>query len=217
MIVVVGGEKGGTGKSTIATNLAAMRAGQGRDVLLIDTDAQGSASNWARVRGEDDVMPDLKLATIALRGEGIEKEIVKLSTKYQDIIIDAGGRDTPELRASMLKSNLLIVPSRPSSVDVHALHHVNTLVRMARGFNTELAAKLVINCAPTHATSTDAEEMVNVVANLNALELATSVVRDRVAFRRAFGEGKSVAEYSVDQKAATEMRDLYEEIFGGVQ
>ena len=46
MIVLIGGEKGGTGKTTIATNLAALRAMAGRDVLLVDTDPQGSASYW---------------------------------------------------------------------------------------------------------------------------------------------------------------------------
>jgi chromosome partitioning protein len=53
MIVAVLGEKGGTGKTTLATNLAGMRAaeGQGRDVLLIDADRQGSASYWTEKRG----------------------------------------------------------------------------------------------------------------------------------------------------------------------
>jgi ABC-type Na+ transport system ATPase subunit NatA len=50
MIVAVLGEKGGTGKTTLATNLAGMRAAEGRDVLIIDADRQGSASYWAEKR-----------------------------------------------------------------------------------------------------------------------------------------------------------------------
>ena len=57
MIVLIGGEKGGTGKTTIATNLAAMRALAGRDVLLIDTDPQGSANYWAQSRDEEGITP----------------------------------------------------------------------------------------------------------------------------------------------------------------
>ncbi len=52
MIVLVGGEKGGTGKTTLAINLAALRAIRGRDVLLVDTDPQGSASGWVLTRDE---------------------------------------------------------------------------------------------------------------------------------------------------------------------
>ena len=51
-IILIGGEKGGTGKTTLAVNLAALRASQGRDVLLIDTDIQASASYWAQSRDE---------------------------------------------------------------------------------------------------------------------------------------------------------------------
>ena len=56
MIVLVGGEKGGTGKTTLATNLAALRAASGADVLLVDTDRQGSASFWAATRDENDAL-----------------------------------------------------------------------------------------------------------------------------------------------------------------
>ncbi len=52
MVILIGGEKGGTGKTTIATNLAALRALAGHDVLLVDTDSQGSASYWASSRDE---------------------------------------------------------------------------------------------------------------------------------------------------------------------
>ena len=56
-IVLIGCEKGGTGKTTIAVNLAVMRALAGRDVLLLDTDQQGNASFWAQIRDENQVLP----------------------------------------------------------------------------------------------------------------------------------------------------------------
>ena len=56
MIILVGGEKGGTGKTTLATNLAQMRASAGKDVLLIDSDKQESASSWAGQRHSDSVV-----------------------------------------------------------------------------------------------------------------------------------------------------------------
>ena len=52
MIILIGGEKGGTGKTTLSTNIAAKLALEGEDVLLVDTDKQGSASAWAATRDE---------------------------------------------------------------------------------------------------------------------------------------------------------------------
>ena len=100
MIILVGGEKGGTGKTTIVTNLAALRAMAGRDVLLVDTDPQGSASYWTTSRDEDAIKP--RVACIQKFGKGLQVEVKDLASRYQDIIIDAGGRDSVELRAAMV-------------------------------------------------------------------------------------------------------------------
>ena len=61
MVILIGGEKGGTGKTTLATNLAALRAQSGKDVLLLDTDVQASASYWAQIRDERDITPRVSL------------------------------------------------------------------------------------------------------------------------------------------------------------
>ena len=96
-IILIGGEKGGTGKTTLAVNLAARRALQGRDVLVIDTDIQASASYWAQTRDETAVTP--RVACIQKFGKGLQTEVRDLATRYQDLVIDAGGRDSVELRS----------------------------------------------------------------------------------------------------------------------
>ncbi len=68
-IILIGGEKGGTGKTTLAVNLAALRALTGRDVLVIDTDIQASASYWAQTRDETGVTP--RVACIQKFGKGL--------------------------------------------------------------------------------------------------------------------------------------------------
>ncbi|MBK8536321.1 MAG: AAA family ATPase [Candidatus Competibacteraceae bacterium] len=87
-IILIGGEKGGTGKTTLAVNLAALRALQGRDVLLIDTDIQASASYWAQTRDEAGIQP--RVACIQKFGKGLQTEVRDLAKRYQDIVIDAG-------------------------------------------------------------------------------------------------------------------------------
>ena len=136
MILLVGGEKGGTGKTTIAVNLAAMRAHKGRDVLLVDTDPQGSASYWTQVRDEGSVTP--RVASIQKFGKGVQQELQDLSKRYQDIIIDAGGRDSVELRAALVVANLALVPIQASQFDLWTLDRMDSLVAQARGFNEKL-------------------------------------------------------------------------------
>lgn len=96
MIITVGGIKGGTGKSTIATNLAVMRAAAGRDVLLIDTDEQRTATDFGNMRNEGDPQGQRpRLTLLRLSGPAVRTEGLKLKDKFDDIVIDTGGRGTP--------------------------------------------------------------------------------------------------------------------------
>jgi chromosome partitioning protein len=211
MIILVGGEKGGTGKTTIATNLAAMRASR-RDVLLVDTDTQGSASMWAQTRQEEGVKPSL--TCVSARGKGVAAEITKLAPRFEDVIIDSGGRDSVELRQAMLVAQVMIIPARPSQFDLHGLAATNQIVEDARGFNPGLVALVVINSATTHSTNTDAREMASAIADMPNLRVARAILRDRVSFRRASRDGMAVTEYSPpDEKAIAEIRLLYKETF----
>ena len=71
MIILIGGEKGGTGKTTIATNLAQLRSQNGHDVLLVDTDKQESASSWAGLREEEAIQP--AITTVQKVGKSITR------------------------------------------------------------------------------------------------------------------------------------------------
>ena len=79
MIVAVLGEKGGTGKTTFATNLAGMRAGAGRDVLIVDADRQGSASYWAEARERQEVAA---VASVQKFGTGLVRAVADMARRY---------------------------------------------------------------------------------------------------------------------------------------
>lgn len=87
-IILIGGEKGGTGKTTLAVNIAAARARDGHDVLVVDTDPQGSASYWAAAREEAGIEP--RVASIQKFGKTLANELKDLSKRYEEIIVDAG-------------------------------------------------------------------------------------------------------------------------------
>ena len=211
-IILIGGEKGGTGKTTLAVNLAAMRALQGRDVLVIDTDIQASASYWAQTRDETTVTP--RVACIQKVGKGLPTEVRDLARRYQDLIIDAGGRDSPELRSALLIAERVYIPIQPSQFDIWTLGRMDDLVTNAQVFNLNLHAWVVISRASTNPSVSEVAEAQSLLADFAHLRLAHAVIRDRIAYRKAARDGLSVEELKPgDPKAGEEIRAFFQEVF----
>ena len=212
MIILIGGEKGGPGKTTIATNLAAMRTKKSNDLLLIDTDKQPTASYWCSLREDRQVEP--RVASIQKFDKAVRTETLELKTKYEDIIIDAGGRDSPELRSALLVAEKAIFPLRPSQFDLWTLGRMNTLVETAKEFNEGLQAFIVINQASPNPAVKEVEEARELIQEFPNLKLLKMHLCERIAYRRAAIQGMAVTEYKPeDNKAIEEMVNLYEEIF----
>ncbi len=213
MIILIGGEKGGTGKTTIATNLAAMRALAGRDVLLIDTDPQGSANYWAQSRDDESITP--RVACIQKFGKGLPKEVQDLSGRYEDIIIDAGGRDSVELRSSLVVVEKAFIPIQPSQFDIWTLNQMDELVETAKAFNSDIQAKVIISRSSTNPSVQESDETGKLLDDFSNLGLADISIRDRIAYRKAAKDGLAIIELKPkDQKAISEMEALYKEVFG---
>lgn len=212
MIILIGGEKGGTGKTTLATNLAAQRALAGHDVLLVDADLQQSASYWAQVRDEAGIVP--RVACVQKFGKGLQAEVQDLARRYEDILIDAGGRDSVELRVSLVAAGKAYIPVQASQFDIWTLDHMDELVATARGFNPDLRAFAVIVRASPNPLVSEAAEARAILTDYRNLEVARTVIHDRIAYRRSSREGMAVGELSpLDGKAVTELASLYKEVF----
>lgn len=216
MIIVIGGTKGGTGKSTLVTNLAAIDVGRGNDVLLVDADRQGSASAWAAVREESDVQ---RVASIQKYGGiALTNELKSLTKKYQRIYVDAGGYDSEELRAAILAADLILVPVKPSQYDVWTLPRIIKIISESRLYNPELRALFVVNGAHTHPNIHEAEELKELAEEVEGMEFCNTVIRNRRAFAKAAASGMAVTEVQGkerDLKAMEEMLGLYEEVING--
>ena len=213
MIVLIGGEKGGTGKTTLATTLAALRAAAGHDVLLVDTDRQGSASFWGALRdGDEGLAP---VPCVQVFGKAVARQVADLAERYSDVVVDAGGRDSVELRSAMVAADRLFVPVQASQFDVWTLEQMDELVGQAQAINPGLDAAVVINRASTHPRVTEAAEAEAILADFENLRFADVVVRDRIAYRRAASAGRSVAEVDdPDPKATAEAHAWYRAVFG---
>lgn len=214
MIILIGGEKGGTGKTTLAIHLAARRTALGHDVLLVDTDKQGSASSWCAIRDEEG--KNARVACVQKFGKTLAADIRAMATKYRDIIVDAGGRDSVELRAAMTVADALYIPIQASQFDVWTLDQMNSLVEQAGVINERLKAFAVLNRASPNPSVREAQDAQAALADYEHLRPAAVVVRDRIAFRKAAREGCTVEELAErDTKAVGEITVFYEEVFGG--
>ena len=212
-VILVANEKGGTGKTTLATNMAIMRAQHGRDVLLVDADPQGSSSEFIRVREDEQVKPSL--TCVSITGRGVSSEVRKLIPRYQDIIIDAGGRDSAGLRSALIVADILIVPFLAGQYDVWGVENMDQIVGEALGLNPEMKPYLVLNKQDTNpriSLASEAEALAKEMENLNILNTKLGY---RVAYRRSAAEGRAVNELDKrDPKAVAELDSLYKEDFG---
>jgi len=217
MIVLIGGEKGGTGKTTLSTNLATNLILNGEDVLVIDTDPQGSFTTWSSIRDETAKLnPDMnikRVTCVVKTGKTIHKEIEDLKNRFKHIVIDAGGKDSVELRSAMLVADKMYSPIQPSQFDVWTTANMEVLVEQAKIVNPKLNAYIVISKAHTNAKVTDASEAKNIVADLDSINLANSIIYERQIYRKAAKNGLSVMEYD-NNKAILEFGDFYKEVFG---
>ena len=213
MIVLIGGEKGGSGKSTTATNLAVALAQARQDVLIVDADTQGTAARWCERRAENPGRPVVNC--VQRTGEGLYQALNDLATRYSEIIVDAGGRDSPELRAAMTACDRIYVPVRPSQADLETLGHVDELLTFARSLRPDggPAAYALLSMAPTHHLVSEAEMARAYLTEHTSLDLADSVMKDRKVYRDALIDGLGVLELD-NATAKAEVQAFAEEVYG---
>lgn len=150
--------------------------------------------------------------SIKLTGAAVRTEIRRLADKYDDVVIDTGGRDTSSQRAALTVSNVLLVPFVPRSFDVWTLEKVSQLVAEMRAANPELAAYAFINRAdPRGQDNAEAEE---VIRDTQELILIQTPIGARKAFGNAAAQGLSVIELKPqDAKATDEVMMLCRHLF----
>lgn len=208
MIVLVGSEKGGVGKSTIAAHAAVRLAMTDKPTVLVDADPQGTSWAWAEARKRH----QLEMARVdsqQLTGD-IRPGIENLAQSYGHIVIDCGGADSVALRSGMMIAHRLIIPSKVARRDLETLQHVSSLVltanknRESSGQNP-LLARVVFNMTralPNFWTRIDAAK--SVVESMG-LGVSKYPIVDRVSYDDSQYKGGTVFDNDHDSKAFDEM------------
>jgi chromosome partitioning protein len=209
MILLIAAEKGGVGKSTIATNLAVHLTLQGVDVVLVDTDGQATAARFAERRDEAGYTPIVRCVQ---RTCEVASTLRDLAQRYQVVLVDAGGRDSREMRSAMAVANLVLVPTKASQADLETFPKLNELIGLARVLNPALKAAVLLSMAPSNPMIREVDDARELLAEFNQLEVADTIIRDRKVYRDALLSGKGVTELGNSQ-ARAEIQLLAQEFF----
>ena len=190
-------QKGGCGKTALATSLAVTALDGGHKVLIVDTDSQRTASAWWESRDAD--VPHL----VEVTGDQIAPAVETARDKGFDFVfIDTPARAEPVNAAAAQAAHFCILPCRPSMADMRAqAPTVATARRLAK------PAAFVLNCCPPRGSRIrEAERGLAIYG----LPVAPQRVVERVAFSDAYGLGLGVTEFDPNGLAASEIRELWE-------
>ncbi len=211
MIILIGGEKGGSGKSCLAQNLAVYLQSVNRDILLLDADPQGTTTDWVKERDNN---LDLRNIPAVQAAGNIRQVLQDLSTRYQDIIIDAGGQDSEALRSAMTIATHMLLPFRPKRRDLKTLVHVEQLIRLAKAVNPELMARAIITQCPTLPSQAQRILQAKEVCQSFGLPALQQFTSNRNVYDDVDENGLSVFEVDTDPKAKAEIEQLALEFLG---
>lgn len=204
MIILIGSQKGGCGKSTTAVNICAELSTKGHDVVLVDADRQSTANNWAMDRSEK---KDLPTVHCIQKYDNIRDTLLDLDTRYEYVVVDAAGRDSRELRTGMTAANILIVPFRPSQPDLDTLPNMQEIIVQAKDLNPTLKVYGLITMAPTNPIISEEKDARDCLDDYPEIELLDTMICDRKCYRDAMSDGLGVIEMN-NAKAKAEITKL---------
>ena len=210
MIILIGGFKGGSGKSTSAVCLASSLASENYDVLLVDGNAtQGTASNWMARR--EDLNRELPVMTCVEKSGKLTGFLQTVRDRYDIIIVDTAGYNSVELRSSILVADLLVTPVRVSQPDIETLVQMSEMVEEASIMNPNLDARILLTNASTHPHDKETNEVKELAVDIENMALMSTIVYHRKVYSNAIAKGLSPLEMPKN-KAQDELKALTSEI-----
>lgn len=209
-VICVTNKKGGCGKTTIAINLSAALAAEGREVLLIDADPQASTMTWRSAAQER----PLPFSVVALPRPVLHEEVKKLRSKYKLIVLDCPPAAEEIIRSALIASDLALIPVQPSPFDMWGADDMLTLIGSARALNPTLTYKLIVSrrILSTRLAGSARDSLL-----ARGFECAQTQIAQRIALAESAIAGQTILEYHTESPAAAEFAALAKEVLNGQQ
>ncbi|AFI04117.1 ParA family protein [Helicobacter cetorum] len=212
MTITIANEKGGSGKSTLCLNLAIQLLLNQKDVVALDTDNQKSLEVFADIRSGTN-LPQFTLFNLN-RTSNITDTLSQMVKKYEYVLIDTKGENSKESQKAMLLSDIVLIPTTPSQLDIAVLLEMLERVSNIQALNENLKVYIVMNRIPTIPKLKEKKALIDFIKENNTNEsvfLMDSILSERIAYMRSVSEGFGVMEYG-NSKAKKEWEFFYKEL-----
>lgn len=203
IVITVAQQKGGTGKTTLAANIAAVLGGRSR-VALLDIDPQRSLARWHELRTARTAPPCTALTFSDLSGWRLGTELERLKRGHDLVLIDSPPQIDTDARLAIRAADLVLIPVQPSPPDIWAAEGTLKLAEAERR-----TARVVLNRVPA-ASRLRATVQADITAR--RLPLLRTALGNRTGFALAFAAGLGITEAEPRSTAAAELRDLISEL-----
>lgn len=234
MIITVGAEKGGVAKTRLATHIATIAAREGVDVLLLDTDKQGSADSWNDIRKDTLDEEEAKAAAAGVKNY-VKKPRVPLATlpanpllelrdfakKYQLVVVDIGAQNYRTMLECAAVSDLVLVPCGADQQEIESTERVFAALGTVRSLSGRghVPAAVVLTRVSTVAKSSATADIRKYFRE-KQIDVFTAAIASRSAWLMTGRTGLMVSELTGkdrSEKAVDEMQAVYDEIVQRLQ
>jgi chromosome partitioning protein len=217
MVITIGAEKGGVAKTRLATHIAALAAAEEVDVVLLDTDKQGSATSWSRIRNEEGVVPSIPVLTLPLSPA---RELANLAAKFTLVVVDIGAQNYRTMLECALLSDLVLVPCGADQQEVESTLKVfDTLKEMGpRHEKGRIPAHVVLTRVSPLENAKSTSELRGYFASED-ISVFDAQIAQRASWLATGKSGRAVHELKGkdrSQKAIDEMQRVYKEIIARI-
>lgn len=204
VIIAVINQKGGAGKTTIALNLAAALAAEGKRVLLIDADPQQTAQDWAAIR---DKPPPFQVVAIAK--PILHRDLPTLAADYDHVVIDGAPRNYEVARSAIAAADVVLIPVQPSGADLWASRETVGLIKELRSFKETQKSVFVVSRKIGRTVL--GRGIVEALAEFD-IPILRAGTTQRIAYAEALTSGTTVVEQDPRGAAAEEIRAILNEL-----
>lgn len=212
MITLVGGNKGGSGKTTTAVNIAIALALRGVDVCLVNADPQRTAAKHHAEREAAGIEPAI---TLIEKFDNLTQTLRALNEKYPHVIVDVAGRNSREFITGGVVAHQIIAPLQCSQPDLDTLIELEQQIEAMRDLNPDLKVFCLQSMATTNPVlrGNERKEFLDYLEEFPTIESLQSVICFRKIYRDCMSNGTGVMETN-NEAAKAEVEHLMKEVFG---